>query len=172
MTTIRPMTVQDLTRFNNVNLDQWTETYNMNFYLHYLVKWPECCVTAENADGTIAGYMIGKVEGQGEQWHGHVTALSVAPEFRRTGLAKKLMEYLEVVSEQTHDCYFVDLFVRVTNTAAITFYQSLGYVVYRIVTGYYSGEEDAYDMRKALSRDRDQKSIADPGKRVDPSEYR
>lgn len=28
-------------------------------------------------------------------WHGHVSAISVAPEFRRTGVANRLMEYLE-----------------------------------------------------------------------------
>ena len=40
-------------------------------------------------------------------------------------------------------------------------YQNLGYMVYRTVLQYYSGEtdEDAYDMRKALSRDRDKKSM-------------
>ena len=39
--------------------------------------------------------------------------------------------------------------------------QALGYVVYRTVLQYYSGEtdEDAYDMRKSLSRDRDKKSM-------------
>ena len=34
----------------------------------------------------------------------------------------------------------------------------MGYSVYRQVIGYYSGEEDAYDMRKPLSRDVDRKS--------------
>ena len=37
-------------------------------------------------------------------------------------------------------------------------YKKLGYSVYRQVIGYYSGEEDAFDMRKALSRDADGKS--------------
>eukprot|EP00439_Symbiodinium_sp_Y106_P038213 s1806_g4.t1 len=69
------------------------------------------------------------------------------------------MEYLEEVSEKVHDCYFVDLFVRPTNTAAIKFYEGLGYVVYRTVTGYYSGDEDAYDMRKPLPRDVNRKSL-------------
>jgi len=34
-------------------------------------------------------------------------------------------------------------------------YKNLGYVIYRTVLEYYSGnpDEDAYDMRKALSRD-------------------
>ena len=42
---------------------------------------------------------MGKVEGVGKQWHGHVTAVTVAPQFRRLGLASLLMEYLERVSE-------------------------------------------------------------------------
>jgi N-terminal acetyltransferase B complex catalytic subunit len=43
---------------------------------------------------------MGKVEGMGESWHGHVTALSVAPDYRRLGLAAGLMNYLEDVSEK------------------------------------------------------------------------
>ena len=41
---------------------------------------------------------MGKVEGYGENWHGHVTAISVGPEYRRLGLAAKMMELLEDVS--------------------------------------------------------------------------
>jgi N-terminal acetyltransferase B complex catalytic subunit len=43
---------------------------------------------------------MGKAEGLGEKWHGHVTALTVAPEFRKIGLAGKLMGILEEVSEK------------------------------------------------------------------------
>ena len=45
---------------------------------------------------------MGKAEGSvaREDWHGHVTALSVAPEFRRLGLAAKLMDMLEEISER------------------------------------------------------------------------
>lgn len=57
--------------------------------------------------------------------------------------------------------YFVDLFVRVSNQVAINMYKNLGYIVYRTVLEYYSGDpdEDAYDMRKACSRDVKQKSV-------------
>lgn len=44
--------------------------------------------------------VMGKAEGGGEKWHGHVTALTVAPEFRRLGLAGTLMNNLEQISEQ------------------------------------------------------------------------
>jgi hypothetical protein len=37
-----------------------------------------------------------------------------------------------------------------SNILAINMYKKFGYSIYRTVIGYYSGEEDAYDMRKAL----------------------
>jgi len=44
--------------------------------------------------------VMGKVEGQGESWHGHVTAVTVASEYRRQQLAKKLMHMLEDISDK------------------------------------------------------------------------
>ncbi|CAB1342752.1 unnamed protein product, partial [Coregonus sp. 'balchen'] len=109
--------------------------YGIPFYLQYLAHWPEYFIVAEAPGGELMGYIMGKAEGSvaREEWHGHVTALSVAPEFRRLGLAAKLMEMLEEISERT-------------------------------VIEYYSAsngepDEDAYDMRKALSRDAERKSI-------------
>lgn len=43
---------------------------------------------------------MGKAEGHGENWHGHVTALTVSPDYRRLGLAATLMNILEDVSEK------------------------------------------------------------------------
>lgn len=69
-----------------------------------------------------------------------------------------------------HNGYFVDLFVRVSNQVAIAMYKNFGYTVYRQVLGYYSTEEDAYDMRKAMPRDRDKKSIIPVGRPIYPYE--
>jgi hypothetical protein len=43
---------------------------------------------AEASDGNLMGYMLGKAEGEGKLWHGHVSAVTVAPQYRRLGLAK------------------------------------------------------------------------------------
>ena len=94
-------------------------------------------------------------------WHGHVTALTVAPQYRRLGLAGILTSSLERGCEDA-DAYFVDLFVREGNGAAVAMYRRMGYSVYRVVDGYYSddptgrkeGGEDAFDMRKPLKRDK------------------
>ncbi|EDL95140.1 N-acetyltransferase 5 (ARD1 homolog, S. cerevisiae) (predicted), isoform CRA_d, partial [Rattus norvegicus] len=139
MTTLRAFTCDDLFRFNNINLDPLTETYGIPFYLQYLAHWPEYFIVAEAPGGELMGYIMGKAEGSvaREEWHGHVTALSVAPEFRRLGLAAKLMELLEEISE------------RVSNQVAVNMYKQLGYSVYRTVIEYYSAsngepDEDAY----------------------------
>lgn len=87
------------------------------------------------------------------EWHGHITALTVAPEYRRLGLARKMIDLLELVSDKTYRGYFVDLYVRCTNNVAIGMYERLGYSVYRRVREYYGSlgtgraakdEEDAF----------------------------
>ena len=158
MATLRRFSPFDLLRFNNVNLDPLTETFTMGFYLQYLAKWPQYCFNVDAPHGRSMGYVLGKAEGPGTNWHGHVTAVTVPPEYRRLGVAQRLMHVLERVSEWDK-AYFVDLFVRKSNNIAINFYKDLGYTIYRTVLGYYSGEEDAYDMRKACSRDVERKSI-------------
>lgn len=162
MTTIRRFEMNDLFKFNNVNLDVLTETYNMTFYLQYMSQWPESFVATEGPhpgnDG-LMGYVLGKAEGNDRQWHGHVSAVTVAPLYRRIGLAKTLMDDFESICTKTYNAYFVDLFVRASNILAIKMYEKFGYVRYRRVLGYYGGEEDAFDMRKALPRDKLKQSV-------------
>lgn len=92
-------------------------------------------------------------------WHGHITALTIAPQYRRLGYARLLTRALEKACEQ-QNAWFVDLFVRESNTSAIKLYESLGYSVFRRVVDYYADDvsgsmkgEDAFDMRIPLSRD-------------------
>jgi len=160
MSLIREFSCFDLFKFNKVNLDPLTETYGLSFYLSYQARWPEYFYTACAPNGEIQGYIMGKAEGsdQAKQWHGHVTALTVQPNYRRLGLARKLMKILEDVSEKKNT-WFVDLFVRENNTAAHKLYTNLGYTVYRTILNYYGGgtgavgEENAYDMRKSMAKD-------------------
>lgn len=217
--------MDDLLKFNNINLDVLTETYNMSFYMSYMSRWPEsfvgkkqtgsmsfrmcchsnmtiagyiqrrkcCChcnffesralvamsalplqyfetlttqtplfiTVAEAPNGNLMGYNLGKAEGEGTDWHGHVSAVTVAPAYRRLGLAKTLMDDFEHVCIHTYNAYFVDLFVRTSNHLAQTMYEKFGYSTYRQVLGYYAGDcpEDALDMRKALPRDKHKQSV-------------
>lgn len=131
----------------------------MNFYMQYMLKWPELQQSITSPSGQIMAYVIGKSEGEEEDWHGHYSAVSVSPQHRRLGLASRLMDCLEELWDSTYKCYFVDLFVRKSNTVAIAMYQAAGYIVYRSILNYYGGSDDAYDMRKALSRDTKKLSV-------------
>lgn len=51
---------------------------------------------------TILAIVMGKSEGEGKEWHGHVTVLTVSPLYRRLGMANRLMQRLEETSEQYH----------------------------------------------------------------------
>ena len=59
MAMLRSFSTFDLIKFNNVNLDPLTETYNMGIYLHFFAKWS--CTTAEGTGGRVMGYVLGKV---------------------------------------------------------------------------------------------------------------
>ncbi|KAK0982758.1 N-alpha-acetyltransferase 20 [Friedmanniomyces endolithicus] len=104
-------------------------------------------------------------------WHAHITCLTVAPSARRLGHATKLSEALEQVGDE-QDAWFVDLFVRVENEAAIKLYEKMGYSIYRRITDYYNDGSDAFDMRKPLKRDKQRKTVRPNGEniKVDPSE--
>ncbi|KAG8701239.1 N-terminal acetyltransferase [Ceratobasidium sp. 395] len=164
MSILRPFRATDLFSFNNINLDVWTETYSISFYLSYLAKWPELCAAEVSPSGKMMGYVIGKAEGVGVEWHGHVTAITVAPEYRRLSVARKMMDYLEEVSDKLHNG---------NNYVAIKMYEGMGYSVYRRVREYYvvqlpdnPDDEDAFDMRKPLSRDTGRRSVRANGRDI------
>ena len=180
MATQREFSIFDALKFGNVNLDPLTETFDTKFYGTYVTTWPNCCQIIYNSLSICKGYILGKVEGEKDDekkknWHGHVSAVTIAPEFRREGIARKLMDLLEDICIKPHNAYYVDLFVRESNAIAINMYKALGYVVYRIVKGYYSGNkpgsnENAYDMRKSLPRDPNKECMVTDKKEIEPNE--
>ncbi|CAI4848467.1 AVB_G0056140.mRNA.1.CDS.1 [Saccharomyces cerevisiae] len=175
MTTIQPFEPVDLFKTNNVNLDILTENFPLEFYFEYMIIWPDLFFKSSEmtVDPTfkhnISGYMMAKTEGKTTEWHTHITAVTVAPRFRRISLASKLCNTLETMTDvMPHEVNFIDLFVKCNNQLAIKLYEKLGYSVYRRVVGYYNSAEDGYpdtlkkvddnkdafDMRKAMARDR------------------
>ncbi|KAJ7481033.1 N-acetyltransferase [Mycena galericulata] len=173
MSVLRPFKAEDMFKFNNINLDVWTETYGLGFYLNYLANWPDLCYVQAAPSGRLMGYILGNAEGSNTDWHGHVTALTVAPEYRRLSLARKMTSLLEFVSDEVYRAFFVDLFVRCNNQVAVEMYEGMGYSVWRRIREYYGSlgvgsrgrdEEDAFDMRKPLSRDPERRSVRSNGR--------
>jgi len=79
----------------------------------------------------------------------HLNLLAVAPEHRRQGLGRQLVDWLAVTA-MVAGVFRIDLELRLQNDAAKLFYQSLGFEQQGIVQGYYQGREAALRMSKHL----------------------
>lgn len=188
MTSIVPFQATDLFYLNATNLDVFTENFPLTFYFQYLSDWPTLFYKSiestvdpiTNASNSLiaSGYMMAKTEGRNMEWHSHVTAVTINHTYRRLGLASRLCTQLEELTKSDpYSVYFVDLFVKVTNKLALNFYEKLGYSVYRRVIGYYgsdpspnrkdlSDQNDAFDMRKAMIRDKKKQTVRLNGRQV------
>ncbi|KAI5172764.1 N-terminal acetyltransferase B complex catalytic subunit [Nematocida sp. LUAm3] len=146
------LTAQELLRVNEVNLDERTVTFTMDFYLSYMRMYDSSCICAKYED-TVIGYIFGnhgkyKVT---EEEYSHVTALSVSPFFRKSSLGTFLLKIFEGNS-LCNNSNFIDLYVRQSNHPAVSFYRKNGYNVHAVVPMYYADpHEDAYDMRKYIA---------------------
>lgn len=183
MTSIKPFKMEDLFEVNQVNLDPFTENFNLLFYFLYLCDHPQLFFKSVEPVSTqfpeISGYMMGKTEGKlsKKEWHTHITAVTINSDFRRIGLASDLCLHLErITAVKPYETLFVDLFMKITNTVARQLYEKLGYTVYRRVVGYYGSkypadvnalndDDDAFDMRKALPRDTKRETVRDNGEK-------
>ena len=133
MTSLRRFQCTDLFRVSPVNLDALTETYQLTYYIAYAIRWPDCFTIAQQpfpfnlhssishpppsspsspTPSLLSGYNMGKVEGPPATYHGHVSALSISPSYRRLSLAQSLMSSLESISDSLYHALFVDLYVR------------------------------------------------------------
>ena len=75
----------------------------MDFSLTYMTKWSDLFFAEEAPNGEVVGIGVGKVEGdllpEKKDWRGHVSVLTIAPEYRRIGYSQRFMKYIEDVSE-------------------------------------------------------------------------
>lgn len=81
----------------------------------------------------------------------HLDLLAVTPPYRRTGIGRQLVEWLEECAIVA-GIFNVDLEVRAGNEEAQLFYNRMGYRTLLQLPGYYQGVEAALRMGRDLSR--------------------
>ena len=80
--------------------------------------------------------------------HGHITSISVLRDYRKLGIATKLMRACQNAMATVYGAKYCSLHVRVTNRAALTLYRDvLKYEITSVADQYYADKEDAYDMK-------------------------
>lgn len=80
----------------------------------------------------------------------HLDLLAVAPPYRKAGLGRRLVQWLEKCA-LVAGIFNVTLEVREGNRAARCFYERMGYRVQARLPGYYQGVEDAMRMGRDLA---------------------
>ena len=103
---------------------------------------------AQADDGTVLGYV-------GVHFltdEGFITNVAVAPDARRQGVARALLNRLEEVGT-ANGMYSISLEVRVSNTPAIALYEGAGYVREGVRPGFYRNPtEDAAIYTRYFTR--------------------
>lgn len=139
-------------------LDEVCEIENISFSVPWSKNSFEDCLknrlmdffvaTAENDKGEIriVGYIVTLTLSP----ECEILNIAVSPEFRRKGIAEKLLMYVSAKASEK-DCDTLMLEVRESNLAARTLYEKLGFYSVGRRKGYYSNPvEDAILMDKSL----------------------
>ena len=101
-------------------------------------------IAALSPDGTVLGY-VGMMYVLDE---GYISNVAVSPDYRRQGIADKLIDHLCVLCRD-HALSFVTLEVRAGNTPAIALYEKHGFQRVGLRRNYYERpREDALIMTK------------------------
>ena len=125
--------------------------YSKTELRYFLFHLRSVSLVAED-EKAIAGFAI--VEFQLEQGRriGHIITIDVAPEQRRRGVGRLLMNaLLELCREAKADSLRLE--VAVDNEAALAFYKSLGFTETGRIPGFYMGKLDALTMELQFGSD-------------------
>jgi len=110
------------------------------------IRAPNVNVLVAAIDDNIAGFAIMRYGGD----DAHLDLLAVAPPYRRAGLGRRLLAWLEKCAIVA-GIFRVDLEVRAGNEAAQLFYKRIGYRTLASIPGYYQSIEAALRMGRDLS---------------------
>lgn len=96
----------------------------------------------------IAGFIIGLIEIERNQFFGHIITIEVMTQYRRKGVAQRLLREIEtgIKNQGINECR---LEVREDNIAAIKLYEKIGYKKIAKLENYYQTAHGIY-LRKRL----------------------
>jgi ribosomal-protein-alanine N-acetyltransferase len=107
-------------------------------------------IAEEEGGGEIIGFVIAQLNHVVAELQAYVVTLDVAPNWRRRGLAKRLMSKAEA-SAAAAGARWMQLHVFTGNDPAIRFYERIGYVRIRTRRGFYGAPGlDAFVYGKEL----------------------
>lgn len=117
--------------------------------LQYLINTKTAIAYVAEADGAVAGFVIGLTNRNRFGRYGRVYTLDVDDGYRRRGIGMILMDAL-LDGLRREGCTSCFLEVKTDNAKAIALYEKMGFTRSRLVPDYYSDGVHALKMKKPL----------------------
>jgi ribosomal-protein-alanine N-acetyltransferase len=140
---IRPLQMSDLNGIEEIERRAYPTPWSRSMFAGELSKSSSLCLGAWDSEPRrLAGYLI--ISRYVDAWH--VMNLAVDTEYRRRGIATRLLDRLfELTADESRRGYTLE--VRVSNTNAIRLYERMGFRPRGVRRGYYTdNREDALIM--------------------------
>jgi [ribosomal protein S18]-alanine N-acetyltransferase len=145
---IRGVAAADLATVHRLEVGSYSDPWPRSIFYLMRGRAPDLFLVAE-VDGEVIGYAIGEVERDGGRRVGHLMNIAVAEEWRRKGLATRLLDEIEARFKGKYaDVSYLE--VRASNTPAQRLYAGRGYAIVGRLPGYYH-DEDGLAMEKPLT---------------------
>jgi [ribosomal protein S18]-alanine N-acetyltransferase len=144
---IRPMRCSDLDRILKIeNASFGEDAYDRNLFAKFFHKCRDLFLVAVRGRN-VCGYMVTCIGGRAEEDRAELVSVAVDPKHRVKGVGTALMDSTLRRLRRRGVLQF-HLTVKVTNAAAIGFYEKYGFRRERIVRGYYEDGTDGRRMAK------------------------
>ena len=145
MLSIRRVRPEDIFPVITLAFETLPERYNPSIFSQFYESCPEGFLVALN-DETIIGFLIGIKTAPDTA---RILMLAVQDTHRKKGIASTLLaQFIKEMKQQY--VTRVELEVRTSNTGALRFYQSRGFLLQATLKQFYQNGENAYSMRKEL----------------------
>jgi len=145
---IEDATLRMLDQLYEIERQSFKEEAFSKQQIRYLLTDFNAISLVAKIQGQIVGFIIGAIEAVQEQLVGHILTIDVATQYRRVGVAERLMRELEGMYRQK-GIGEVLLEVRESNDAARALYGKLGYNVVSRLENYYGNAHGLY-LKKML----------------------
>ena len=144
---IETATIQLLDKLYQIEEQCFEEEAFTKRQISYLLTDYNTIALTAKSNNDIAGFIIAQIEME-EKEYGHIITLNVASDFRRKGVATRLIHEIEGLLKQRgiNECH---LEVREDNHAALKLYQKRGYQTIGKLERYYGKKHGLY-LKKTL----------------------
>ncbi len=143
MIELRRLQLRDLSAIEEIERRSYPTPWSRSMFAGELAKPTSICLGAYHVESErLAGYLI--VSRYVDAWH--VMNIAVSPDYRRHGIAKRLLgELFGLTAGDGQRGYTLE--VRVSNNDAIQLYEGMGFRSRGVRRGYYTdNREDALIM--------------------------